>query len=86
MVYATNARLKEKKMTKKLSDSLCIFFLILVVGVMPVFTFGYAAAHTHQKNFTGETDGGIRLGIGLISAISWPLYWSWELQDKINDR
>lgn len=69
----------------KFIDLLMTCLLIFCLLIMPVFTFGYDAVHL--QNCTEirkpvECDRGMRTFAGLTAAVTWPLYWSWTLQEK----
>lgn len=52
--------------------------------VMALFTFGYAATHSVCHEFTNNhvvtCTSESQAGHGIMAAVTWPFYWSWELQ------
>ena len=66
-----------------------IIAFVLIFGClvfMPIFTFGYAAVHVKDPCgdhiYPHQCDSVDRSFAGFGAAIVWPLYWSWEIQEK----
>jgi hypothetical protein len=68
----------EHKITRRISIA-----AYLVIGL---FTFGYGSMH-HQcrgddNNFNVPPCFSEKGFIGFVDAAMWPLYWSWEVQER----
>lgn len=58
-------------------------------AAMAIATFGHAAAQDRARTEAEYTECRVRSdycprfdmaeGVGLVAAIAWPLYWSWEI-------
>lgn len=48
-----------------------------------VATFGYAAARARcDDGFNHMYESDCRSASGMVSAMAWPLYWSWEVAER----
>ena len=60
----------------------------VLYGLIAIVTFGYAAENAspcYIRDKLGDRvaapcESGLDAVSGVISALMWPLYWSWELQ------
>jgi len=52
----------------------------IIYLLMAIFTFGHAASHCEKQTYH-VCDSGDRSFRGMASAMVWPMYWSWELQE-----
>jgi hypothetical protein len=59
-----------------------LIFILGYIG-MGVFSFGHAGANRKCTDGMGEKCNlGDHAISGLAAGLFWPLYWSWELQEK----
>ena len=59
------------------------YWVIALYVVMLVFTFGYAGTH-HPCGYraTCSVDKTVS---ATVAAVFWPLYWSWEAQERFQN-
>lgn len=63
--------------------NLLFLFLLLFYPLTAIVTFGWSASDPKCRVSGDPCDGGQRFLIGGAAAIFWPLYWSWEIADRI---
>lgn len=56
--------------------------LIVLLFVMPVVTYGYAANQFMKRDYMDTGSAGF---VAIFAAVGWPLYWSWEIWDRVDD-
>lgn len=49
-------------------------FVLVAYLLIGIFTFGHSASHSADEMKENKAFNGIAAGL------SWPLYWSWEIQ------
>jgi hypothetical protein len=73
-------------MKKRLANIIEIALIVALISFYPlmaIYTFGHAAADPKCRSIMNEKcNVGDRAFDGLGAAMLWPLYWSWELQER----
>jgi hypothetical protein len=63
-------------MKNEWEETAVVIVMVIIFLIMPIFTFGNIAA----KHAGEEKD--IIIAHAIMGAGMWPLYWSWEAQER----